>query len=104
MLNVFQIYSAIDSIKVNGQQISNNFLQSIKNRNRMVFLSEEALDFGFQPFMINIIPNLIEHQTTGSAEDHIFNYKMRSNEFVITMQLSIWNLIEKDFFSFFSFR
>ena len=58
----------------------------------------------FQPFMINIIPNLIEHQTTGSAEDHIFNYKMRSNEFVITMQLSIWNLIETDFFSFFSFR
>ncbi len=71
MLNVFQIYSAIDSIKVNGQQISNNFLQSIKNDHpyfQAYYFKTDTLNANNGNKKDTIIPELIEFDKLSSSD------------------------------------
>ncbi len=63
MLNVFQIYSAIDSIKVNGRQISSNFLESIKNDHayfQAYYFKPDSLNANAGNIKDTIIQELIE--------------------------------------------
>ncbi len=71
MLNVFQIYSAIDSIKINGQQISNNFLQSLKNDHpyfQAYYFKPDSLNANNENKKDTIISELIEFDKLSSTD------------------------------------
>lgn len=62
MLNVFQIYKEVDSVKRHGNKIMNNFLQSLKNDHpylQAIHYQPDTLNFNIASVKDTIIPKTI---------------------------------------------
>ncbi len=74
MLNVFQIYNAIDSVKTNGRTIILNFLQSLKNDHAYfqayTYKPIDSLNHSGLPDMDTIRPETIDFKKLPDAEKY----------------------------------
>ena len=74
MLNVFQIYNAIDSVKTNGRTIILNFLQSLKNDHSYfqayTYKPIDSLNHSGLPDMDTIRPETIDFKKLPDAEKY----------------------------------